>query len=207
MNEQLELYQCVSSDTVYETIRIETARVDRAANTRIDVDIYEVHWSDLLRPRLGVWRIFGELYQTLFHLCHIGRQTIDYAVAQHVDDVDGIIWWRAFSTAHRWAVRILTLAVPILNLFLLALMLLIPLVDISHEYIVVLVRLVPVVAMVSIGGLLLLRSGKGSKLTWFTAPFFITATLLITFEFISAVFGKSPFMSASTDGSRSKAPL
>ena len=93
--------------------------------------VYEMYWSDLLRLKPGLTRILGELYQTLFHLCQVGRQTVDFAFASHADERSSRLWWQAFGLSHRWAVRILTLAVPIYNLFLLAVLLLVPLGTIS----------------------------------------------------------------------------
>lgn len=182
MKEQLEKYVCTGSDRVYETTRIETERVETdpvepKKKKTTTAHIYEMYWSDLLRPKMGMTRIFGELYQTLFHLCHLGRQTIDFAFAAHSQSADKYtrFLWVALSTTHRWAVRSLTLAVPVLNLFLIALLVLIPLATLSQQTILFIVRVIPIAALVSFVGWVLLQKSRLSFSWWFLVPFVVTA--------------------------------
>lgn len=172
MEEQFENYVCSGSDRVYETIRIETERTEADSKTR--THIYEVYWSDLLRPKMGLTRIFGELYQTLFHLCHLGRQTIDFAFASHATDKHTRFLWVALSATHRWAVRSLTLAVPVLNLFLLALLLLIPLATLPRQAILFFVRVIPIAAFVGFVGWTMLQKSRLRFSLWLLAPFAVT---------------------------------
>lgn len=117
MREQLRDYHPQDGDRVYETQRLVSQRRDKQGRA-LEVHLYEMYWADLSRLPGGVLRFFGELYQLLFHLSSLGRHTIDFALAEHVDDASAKTW-RVLSWFQKWANRLLTLPIPILNLLLL----------------------------------------------------------------------------------------
>jgi hypothetical protein len=82
---------------------------------RATLHLYEVFWADISRFGGGAFAFFGALYQLLFHVGSLGRQALDDARLEHSDD-----WrWRWLSDFHAWAVRLIVLPIPILNLILL----------------------------------------------------------------------------------------
>jgi hypothetical protein len=89
------------------------------------VHIYEMYWADLSRLGTGFIRIFGELYQLLFHLGSLGRQSVDLMRAEHQviskqrKFRDWLNIWAWYSATQALAGRILSLFLPILNLYLL----------------------------------------------------------------------------------------
>ncbi|MEG4633048.1 hypothetical protein QUB56_26265 [Microcoleus sp. AR_TQ3_B6] len=93
----------------YETICIKACRDDRH-----EVHLYEMYWADLSRVGRGFFQVFGELYQILFHLSALGRHTLDMAALEHPDKFR----WRCYASLHGWAGRILSIPIPLLNLFL-----------------------------------------------------------------------------------------
>ena len=80
----------------------------------VDVDVYEMHWSDLSRRKAGTLAFFRALYQLLLHLPSLGRQAIDAAVAEQPGGR-----WRGLQNTYTWAVRLLVIGVPVLSVALL----------------------------------------------------------------------------------------
>jgi hypothetical protein len=115
MRRQLECYAVDPADEVYDTTCVATSRTVPGAET-IGVDVYEAYWADLSRLGQGAGRIFGELYQVIFHLGRLGHHSADHACR----DAGGTRAWRAYSGLVSLAVAILTMPVPALNLLLLA---------------------------------------------------------------------------------------
>jgi hypothetical protein len=102
-------------ESVYETICLQGVRKE-AARPALAVDIYEMYWADLSRLGTGFVRIFGEFYQLLFHLISLGRQSVDYAsLEQHHHKA----LWKFYRDTQAIAGRLLSLPVPLLNLYLL----------------------------------------------------------------------------------------
>ncbi|MEG4486851.1 hypothetical protein [Microcoleus sp. D2_18a_B4] len=93
----------------YETICIKACRDDRH-----EVHLYEMYWADLSRVGRGFFQVFSEFYQILFHLSALGRHTLDMAALEHPDKFR----WRCYASLHGWAGRILSIPIPLLNLFL-----------------------------------------------------------------------------------------
>lgn len=118
MREQLRDYKPRSEDKIYSTIRLATERTVEGKITH-QVHLYEMYWGDLSKLGGGAFRLIGEMYQLLFHIGSLGRQTVDFALAEHLNDRSAP-FWKVFSSLQTWASRLLTLTSPILNLFLLA---------------------------------------------------------------------------------------
>jgi hypothetical protein len=81
-----------------------------------EVHIYECYWADLSRPKNTILSFFQGLYQMLFHLGSLSRLAISTG-SDAKENRDRKVWKR-LDRAQHWAVRILTLPIPILNLIL-----------------------------------------------------------------------------------------
>ena len=75
MREQLVRYE--SDGDPYETVRYEGQRLPPGKPDKPDADVhvYEMYWSDLSRLGMSALQIAYELFQLLFHLPHLGRQS------------------------------------------------------------------------------------------------------------------------------------
>lgn len=112
MRGQLEAYE--SAGAPYETVRVEGARLADAATAEsaapdARLHVYEMYWADLSRLGTGSLRIFGEMYQLFFNVANLGRLTVDHARAAYGSPPA----WRLFGNLHTWAVRLLTLFIPV----------------------------------------------------------------------------------------------
>lgn len=103
--------------TAYRTTRLEGKRAwtdDSGTDHALGVDVYEMYWADLSRPKQTILSFFQALYQLLFHLASLSRLAISTSYENRDD------WrWRALDWTQGWAVRLLTLPIPILNVLLL----------------------------------------------------------------------------------------
>jgi hypothetical protein len=82
----------------------------------IDVHVYEMHWADLSRPKSSILSFFMALYQLLFHLASLSRLVISMGELEN----KVVTEWRALDRAQNYAVRMLTLPIPILNVLMFA---------------------------------------------------------------------------------------
>jgi hypothetical protein len=112
MHQQLQQYTPEGEDSVYRTVRVSARRV--ADNARVDV--HEMYWADLSRLGQGALRVFGELYQLLLHVPHLGRHAVDAAA---MADAASNASWTRLQESQRWAAWVLTVPIPLLNLWLL----------------------------------------------------------------------------------------
>ena len=111
MRERFSGYQPDSADATYQTRRIDLRR-----GSDCTCHLFEMYWGDLSRPQTWVIQNFIAFYQLLFFMCDLGSRAIDYARASY-----GTTWsWRALSWFHWLAHVLLVLAIPILNVALLA---------------------------------------------------------------------------------------
>ena len=88
-----------------------------------EVHVYEVYWADLSRIGKGPLAFFGAIYQLLMHLATLGRQAVDDADPCLSNAAVPRINRLAFVTLNafqRYAVRFLTLPVPLLNVIMVA---------------------------------------------------------------------------------------
>ena len=121
MRSLLRHYQPRNDDKVYETQRLRSTRTQDGDD--VEVHVHEMYWSDLSRLGTGALRILGELFQLLFHLASLGRQTADFAWIAHAGHDRSRPWWCSLQFCVTWAARMLTLPIPILNMLLLAVVL------------------------------------------------------------------------------------
>ncbi len=101
-------------ELAYEVACLEGYVRDGQGKPVARLDMYEMFWADLGKIGTGILSVFGHLYQLLFHLPSLGRQTADFTAIEQ----PGKWAWQAFMRSRNAAVRVLTLAVPILNLIL-----------------------------------------------------------------------------------------
>lgn len=111
MRGQLRCYHGEGPEETYETVRLEGRRTVRGAPEQI-VHVYEAYWADLSRLKAGIFSIFTELYQLLFHLSSIGTHVVDAEALHHSGRS-----WSVFHTVQRYASVWLTVPVVIVNLF------------------------------------------------------------------------------------------
>ena len=130
MEGQLACYQGEGPEDPYECLRLEGKR-HADANQNVpekDVHIYDMFWSDLSGVGRSGLRIFGELYQLLFHLGSIGVNNVKAAAAFFKGkDTDppparrAAAAWKRFGDAQVASASILAWPIPLVNLIVLAL--------------------------------------------------------------------------------------
>jgi hypothetical protein len=94
----------------YDTICLRSHREDGR-----EVHLYEMYWADLSRLGRSFLQVFSEFYQILFHLCSLGRQTLDLTALEHPKQK---MWW-IYSSLHGWAGRTLSIPIQLLTIFML----------------------------------------------------------------------------------------
>jgi hypothetical protein len=115
MKGQLRCYGGDDPEDTYQTVRLEGSRSESGSEQKRAIHIYEVYWADLSRLKAGFLSIFTELYQLLFHLSSLGTHTVD-AAAVHYPDSRAWKWFRRLQSSTG---VVLTVPIPILNLFIL----------------------------------------------------------------------------------------
>src|SRR5438270_4075068 len=68
MASQLADYAVHGPDETYRAIVLEGSRLSDDGDAAIAVDVYEMYWADLSRLTTNVFRVFGEVFQLLFHV-------------------------------------------------------------------------------------------------------------------------------------------
>ena len=156
------------------------------------VHIYEMYWADLSRLSNAFTQVFGELYQLLFHLGTISVNNV-LAASIHFQGrepggAEAGKKWHLFSTAQRLAAAILAWPIPILNLYMAALVPVILLISMMR------LRLSPQGEFVALDALvgLLCVAGCGYAFSkartvprrLFAAPLFVIGALCIATAFL-----------------------
>jgi len=98
----------------YSTPRIRLRHAE-PGGAALEVDVIELYWADLSRAGQGLFRFLGELYQLLLHLPSLGRHATDAESLRHPGDQ----LWAWFGALQAWAIRVLVLWIPVLNLLML----------------------------------------------------------------------------------------
>lgn len=176
---QLEKYAEPDPAATYETIRNEGVRGGDAPGSERDVHIYEMYWADLSRLGNSFLTFFVELYQLLFHLCTVGAKTARFAREQHSE----IWWWRAFSGCIHFASVLIRLAVPIANLFVVAIIALSATDQISHSEPVVRTLVIAVVSII-VGGFAAWGLRKGVPPLFWPCVLFASIAIVIGLWFL-----------------------
>jgi len=139
LREHLEDFEGEGSRGAYETVRLEGVRHTRASQNeplRTDraVHIYELHWADVSRLKIGALNIFLAIYRLLFETSWLGGQTIG-KWASFGEDVGKFSTFTSLRGLmmffHSIASIILTRVMPLLYVLLIAMLSLtaIPLVE------------------------------------------------------------------------------
>src|SRR5713226_1277537 len=114
MRLQLSDYTGGADGNTFHTTRLRGKGTDRDTSAETEVHIYEAYWADLARPKNTLLSFFFALFQLLLHLGSLSRLAIDSGARENQGGV-----WRAFRAAQEYAVRILQIPIPLLNLILL----------------------------------------------------------------------------------------
>ncbi len=120
MDGQLRYLRASELDPAYRTTVASGERTEAGRTTRVDV--YEMYWADLSRLGSGIGRFLREFYQLLFHLPWLGWGTVD-ALSRQFDGRGTRSRWRALDVAYRVFGYLLSVHVPLINVFLLCLVL------------------------------------------------------------------------------------
>jgi len=111
---QVHKYKHRGVKSTYETVRLAGSRLGPKNQPQSDVHIYEMYWADLSRLGTGILRILGEFYQLLFHLSSLGVSALDSAYEEYKNP-----WWNSYKYMQAGASHLLSIFIPILNLYLL----------------------------------------------------------------------------------------
>jgi len=99
--------------------REESDAPQRGASER-EVHVYDMFWSDLSGINTAGLKIFGELYQILFHLGSVGVNNVK-AAAIFFKNTEAEPAWARFDKMQNKAAAMLAWPIPFLNLIILAL--------------------------------------------------------------------------------------
>ena len=109
----LREFATTGDEAVYETVRLESTRLDEAGEALATVHVFEMYWADLSRLSTGWLRIFGELYQLLLHVGSLAKHVADGIRRRRSDRLAGV-----FAGAVRVAALTLDVPIAVLNLAL-----------------------------------------------------------------------------------------
>jgi hypothetical protein len=163
--------------------------------TQTQVHIYEMYWADLSRLGTGFIKIFGELYQLLFHLGSLGRQSVDLMRAEHQVITkhrrfgDWLNIWAWYGATQALAGRILSLFLPILNLCLLVVALMSLPGNIPEAYAGNVAALSTGLLLTILVGYVFLNRNKTAFWSWLLWPFCIGIAAALGIEaFVAGAF-------------------
>ncbi|MBV8846337.1 MAG: hypothetical protein JO307_26320 [Bryobacterales bacterium] len=120
MEGQLAQFRGGGPEETYETVCLEGTRyANQNGEQNEEIHVYDRFWSDLSGVAKAGLRIFGELYQVLFHLGSVGVNNVRAAaISLYRQGADR--QWNWFANAQSWAAAILAWPKPILNLLIAA---------------------------------------------------------------------------------------
>ncbi|MCI0637994.1 MAG: hypothetical protein L0Y72_23530 [Gemmataceae bacterium] len=122
-------YEEELEDATYETVRIEGERLDdeKASQCKRVVHVYDMYWADLSRLGSGFLRAMGALFLLIFHLGDIGRQTAEHAGEYEKQKGRPLQArrWKHVRNVQKFAMWVLTCPLVILNLYELAIVLIV----------------------------------------------------------------------------------
>jgi hypothetical protein len=118
MEGQLSGYKGQGPEDVYEFLRVDTVRTEGSRKKR--VHIHDMFWSDLSGVSQVGFKVFGDLYQLLFHLGSVGVNNVAAAAAFFRDTEPVAKKWNAFTRAEKVVAGAIAFPVALLNLILAA---------------------------------------------------------------------------------------
>jgi hypothetical protein len=176
MEDQLSGYVDGGAEDTCEFLRMDGVRGAQETVPEKEVHVYDMFWSDLSGVGQAGLRVFGELYQLLFHLGSIGVHNVTSAAPFFRGNARVRKQWDAFSFWQHVLADILAFAIPTINLILLmaAVALFstaaIAKLNVVQEAIVAVIALITVLS--GIWAFFLLRRGKSSGLS-LSAPLIV----------------------------------
>jgi hypothetical protein len=192
MRDKIEVFK---KNSVYNTICLEgqctvpAPLLDGMKQTQ--VHIYEMYWADRIRLGTGFASIFGGLYQLFFRLGSLGQLTVDLMRAEHqviskshkFSDFFNI--WALYGLTQSLAGRVLSLFLPILNLYLLIVALMSLPGNIPEFYAVLLL----ILSTVLLGAIFLnyLKQNKSNFWSWLILPLCVGVLVKVVMEEVVTV--------------------
>jgi hypothetical protein len=114
MRTLLKHYEGGADGDTFVTTRLTGRRKGSTSQAETVVDIYEAYWADLARPSNTLVSFFWAFVQLVLHLGSLSRLAIDSGAAENPEG----IWW-LLRRVQRYAVRVIQIFIPVLNLILL----------------------------------------------------------------------------------------
>lgn len=154
-----------------------------------EVHVYDMFWSDLSGVSTAGLRIFGELYQLLFHLGSVGVNNVK-AAGIFFSETKADAAWRRFDFFQVRAASMLAWPIPLLNLIILALAIGLfadsALVKLSGIQETILTTVVLFACILGVWGYRLITKGQFS-----TASFWAPPTAFIVLSALAAILAAS----------------
>ena len=148
MEGQIAQYKGERPEDTYESHRLRAVRKPGArshplpngagaAIPAIELDVYDMFWSDLSKLNTAFTQVFGELYQLLFHLGSVGLNNVRAAAIDHLKNKPKTSFqalsWRFYCAAEWLAAATLAWPIAFLNLLMVAAAFTLALLAIIHK--------------------------------------------------------------------------
>ena len=188
MSSLLADYTVRGPEETYQTTILHGSRVGPSGAAPIGVDVYEMYWADLSRLTSNVFRIFGDLYQLLFHVASLGVHVVTAAQASE-RGVPGP--WKAWAWAQRYASDCLAVYIALLNVFLVGLALVLIPHALSDAYVAPAAWSIGGLIVASTAGYACFRAGVRSLFLW-AVPLILFGSAVATAVVMHRRYGPSP---------------
>lgn len=106
----LQGYEGGADTNLYTTARLEGTR----RSDGVEVDVYEVLWADLAKPDNTIYSFILDLFRLLVHLADLSSKAIDTGAGEGKGRL-----WELYRRMQRYAVRLFSIFVPLLEILLL----------------------------------------------------------------------------------------
>ena len=144
---QLRAYRGGDPADTYQTTRL--AGVRQGTDDRT-VHVYEMYWADLSKLGSGVLRVFGELYQLIFHVGSLGVHAVN--AASNLDGFDHPSW-KVWAWCQRQASNTMAIWIAQLNVALVGLAAIGLLLGLAEHYVYPAATATAVLIVLGAGGL------------------------------------------------------
>ncbi len=156
-------YRGGDPDDTFKTTVFRGQRHALGESAPVDVDVYEMYWADLSRLAANAFRIFGEIYQLLFHVGSLGVNVVRSAQVAETS-VGGP--WSAWAAAQTLAAECLAVHLLIVNLLFIGLAIVVLSFVIPQAYAAVVALVVAGAIAAFVIGFALFRRAPRSSLAW-----------------------------------------
>ena len=188
MSSLLADYTVRGPEETYETTLLRGSRLGAKDRGPMAVDVYEMYWADLSRLTSNVFRIFGDVYQLLFHVASLGVHVVTAAQAAE-RGVEGP--WRVWAWAQRYASDCLAVYIALLNLVLVALGLVLVPHALADVYVTPAAWTIGGLMVACVAGYACFRAGVRSLLLW-SGPLLIFGAGVAISAFVHRRYGAQP---------------